>query len=201
MKRCSTCKEDKSLEKFNKDKTYKDGLSKKCKQCISIYDKQNYIKNKDRILSHVNFYQNNNKDKIKIYQIKYKTKENENFKLRYKNDIQFRLKRIYRNRIYYAFKNQGLKKPKDSIELLGISFEDYKLYLESLFLPEMDWKNRGIVWEIDHIKICCSFDLTDPKQVKECFHYSNTRPIFKTTQIAESFGYIDQIENRNRSKK
>jgi hypothetical protein len=59
----------------------------------------------------------------------------------------------------------------------------------------------GGVWEIDHIKPCASFDLTDIKQQKECFHYTNLQPLFKTSDIAKSFGYIDHIGNRNKPKK
>ena len=39
----------------------------------------------------------------------------------------------------------------------------------------MDWTNI----EIDHIRPCYAFDLTDPKQQKKCFHYSNLQPLFK----------------------
>jgi hypothetical protein len=62
----------------------------------------------------------------------------------------------------------------------------------------MTWENHGMVWEIDHIKPCSSFDLTDLKQQQECFHFLNQQPLFKTTQIAESFGYNNHIGNRNK---
>jgi len=78
---------------------------------------------------------------------------------------------------------------------------ELKLYLEKQFLPEMNWENHGNIWEIDHIKPCANFDLTDIKQQQECFHYTNLQPLFKTTEIAESFGYTDQIGNRNKYKK
>ena len=64
----------------------------------------------------------------------------------------------------------------------------------------MTWENHGEVWEIDHINPCASFDLTDIKQQKQCFHYTNLQPLFKTTEIAKSFGYNDQIGNRNKNK-
>jgi hypothetical protein len=55
-------------------------------------------------------------------------------------------------------------------------------------------------WEIDHIKACANFDLTKLEEQKQCFHYTNLQPLFKTTEIAESFGYINQIGNRNKNK-
>jgi hypothetical protein len=82
---------------------------------------------------------------------------------------------------------------------LGSTIEECRLYLESQFKPEMTWENHGEVWEIDHIIPCSSFDLTDTEQQKQCFHYSNTQPLFKTTSIAESFGYKNEIGNRNKS--
>jgi len=32
-------------------------------------------------------------------------------------------------------------------------------------------------WEIDHIMPVSSFDLTDPEEVKKCFHWSNLQPL------------------------
>ena len=42
----------------------------------------------------------------------------------------------------------------------------------------MTWKNHGTVWEIDHIKPCASFDLTDITQQHKCFNYINTQPLY-----------------------
>lgn len=64
----------------------------------------------------------------------------------------------------------------------------------------MTWDNHGRIWEIDHIKGCCNFDLLNQDEQKECFHYSNLQPLFKTTKIAESLGYKDYIGNRNKKK-
>jgi hypothetical protein len=41
----------------------------------------------------------------------------------------------------------------------------------------MSWNNHGSYWEIDHIKPCSSFDLTDIEQQKQCFHYTNLQPL------------------------
>jgi hypothetical protein len=42
----------------------------------------------------------------------------------------------------------------------------------------MSFDNYG-EWEIDHIRPCSSFDLSDPKQQEECFHYTNLQPLWK----------------------
>ena len=40
----------------------------------------------------------------------------------------------------------------------------------------MTKENYGL-WHVDHIIPCASFDLTDPKQQKICFHWSNLQPL------------------------
>ena len=61
--------------------------------------------------------------------------------------------------------------------LVGCSWPELKLHLESKFLPEMSWDNRS-QWHIDHIKPLCTFDLTDPQQQAVAFHYSNLQPLW-----------------------
>jgi hypothetical protein len=53
------------------------------------------------------------------------------------------------------------------------------LYLESLFSSDMNWNNYKILWEIDHIIEVCTFDLTIEENKYKCFHYTNTRPLYK----------------------
>jgi hypothetical protein len=65
----------------------------------------------------------------------------------------------------------------------------------------MNWGNHGVTWEIDHIKACSNFDLTKLEEQKQCFHYTNLQPLFKTTEIAEQYGYINEIGNRNKGNK
>jgi hypothetical protein len=64
----------------------------------------------------------------------------------------------------------------------------------------MNWDNHKIIWEIDHIKPISLFNLTNLEEQKQCFHYTNMQPLFKTTEIAKSFNYVE-IGNRNKSNK
>jgi hypothetical protein len=43
----------------------------------------------------------------------------------------------------------------------------------------MNWDNYGSYWDIDHIKPCTLFNLSDPEQQKMCFNYQNTQPLPK----------------------
>lgn len=51
----------------------------------------------------------------------------------------------------------------------------------------MSWDNYGYRgWHIDHIKPCSSFNLSDIKEQKKCFHYSNMQPLWWKDNIAKS---------------
>jgi len=154
--------------------------------------KEYYIQNKTAFLKKVADYDKKNKTKRLIYIRKY-TKD------RYKVDINFKLKTILRSRFYKVV--VGASKSNSILKLIDISIEEYKVYLESKFKVPMSWDNYGKIWEIDHIIPCSNFDLTDSEQQKKCFHYTNTQPLFKTTDIAKSFGYINEIGNKNKFNK
>ena len=61
-KKCSTCKKIKEITEFNKNITKPDGFGTECKECIKIYRKNYYSKNKINI-----------KKKVKNWQINWKT--------------------------------------------------------------------------------------------------------------------------------
>ena len=64
--------------------------------------------------------------------------------------------------------------------ILGCSKPQLIAHIEAQFLPGMSWSNYGRKgWEIDHIKPCASFDLTQHDQVLFCFHYTNLRPLWR----------------------
>jgi hypothetical protein len=224
MKQCYKCQISKSKEEFSKNKRYKDGLNDLCKIC----KKENNLANKEYNLKYQKKYSILNKEKLnaqskkhyaenKQYYIEYnKSKDKELIKQynqnqiqkgykkewsknQYKTNIQFKLSQLLRIRLIDALKGK-INKFESTLELLGCPIKEFKLYLEQQFKPEMVWENHGEIWEVDHIKACANFDLTDPIQQQKCFHYTNLQPLFKTTEIAKSFGYIDQIGNRNKHK-
>lgn len=64
--------------------------------------------------------------------------------------------------------------------LVGCSRPDLIAHIEAQFEPGMTWENYGRGgWEMDHIRPCASFDLTDPAQQAACFHYTNLRPLWR----------------------
>lgn len=96
---------------------------------------------------------------------------------RIKNNLNSRITKRLRGRIWSAL--QGRRKSANTIALLGCSIDELKSHLEKLFLDGMSWENYGKNgWEIDHKRPCASYDLREDSQQKECFHYSNLRPLW-----------------------
>lgn len=91
--------------------------------------------------------------------------------------------RRLRTRISQALRQQSGLKAKRTIELLGCSLNDFRIYIESKFEIGMTWGNWGkgkgrTVWHIDHIIPCALFDLKRPDHQKRCFHFSNLQPLW-----------------------
>jgi hypothetical protein len=218
MKKCNDCLQTLDFSKFHKFKSSPDGFQYKCKTCINLLNKEKYNKvsyqkhkkqrnleskewkknNPEKKKAMDKIYYENNKEKIKEKQKLISKKWNN---LNYKNNPQYKISSNLRTRFRQLLKKNKINKNNSIIYLLGCSIEELKLYLEKQFKPEMIWENYGKIWEIDHIKPCVSFDLTDLEQQKECFHHTNLQPLFKTTEIAKSFGYINEIGNRNKYSK
>lgn len=115
------------------------------------------------------YYQDNKKRINEVHRVYNKNK--------YHTDPQFRLKTLWRTRLRQAiFTGYGYK----SIEsLCGCSLADLRNHIESQFKEGMTLDNYG-VWELDHIILVSTFDLTDIEQLKKCYHYTNLRPRWKT---------------------
>jgi len=118
MKVCTKCGKEKEFEKFNKDKSKKDGLYSSCKKCKKLsnaeYRKNNkdnrkrYVEeNKEKIKRYMKEYRKNNKEKIRQYGKRYveenrdkiikRTKE---YGIRYREKNKTKIKRnkrIYNN--------------------------------------------------------------------------------------------------------
>lgn len=67
-------------------------------------------------------------------------------------------------------------------ETMGCTRDFLRARYESLFKPGMTWENYG-EWENDHIKEMSKFDLENEETWKECMHYSNLQPQWKTLNL------------------
>jgi len=177
-------KEARKLEgKRYYDKIKKPPLSdeeKECNKAISItkrkkYEKEYYLKNKEKILENSKKYFKDNQE------VKQK-KNNERYKKRIASDPAFKLACGIRRSIRNTLKRTGGKKKSKTTEILGCSFEDLKTHLESQFEKWMTWDNHGLYngecgygWDIDHI-----IPLSSAKTVEDVIklnHHSNLQPL------------------------
>lgn len=95
---------------------------------------------------------------------------------RLRENLGFRILHNSRVRLYKAVK--GALRNRRTAELIGCSMDFLIRYIASQWRPGMSWTNYGSKWEIDHRRPCASFDLTDPKQLRQCFHYTNLQPLW-----------------------
>jgi hypothetical protein len=92
-------------------------------------------------------------------------------------------KRI-RSRVYRVLRGALKSAPTEC--LLGCTWQQLRDHLEARFKRGMTWDNYGSVWHIDHIVPCAEFDLSKPEQQRQCFHFSNLRPLSARENISKS---------------
>ena len=132
-------------------------------------------KNRDKINYKKRLYREKNREKLN-------NQRNERRNKRRKEDSSFRLIEKIRIIIYKSLKKQGFKKKSKTHEILGCSFEEFKIHLESKFEPWMTWENRGLYngefnhgWDIDHIIPLNSAKTED--DVIRLNHHTNLQPL------------------------
>jgi len=129
-----------------------------------------YDENKESIKEKSKEYYKNNKDiineKLKVY----------NREKRVESPL-FKFKQNIRNLIKNSFIKKLSKKSKKTTDILCCSYDEFRVYIESLFDSEMSWDNYGIYWEIDHILPLDSANNID--DVVKLNHYTNLRPLSK----------------------
>jgi len=118
-----------------------------------------------------------NKEKVTEYKRQY-------IQSRRENDLNFRLVCALRHRVKEAIKH-GYNS-ESTLALIGCSIAEVRAHIESQFQPGMSWETWGSTgWHIDHIRPCASFDLTDPEQQRQCFHYSNLQPLWASQNCSK----------------
>jgi hypothetical protein len=212
-KYCNKCKEEKEVSEFYKRKRG-EGISGYLHICISCsrttnrdyiksdkpFDKKEYMKNyrcknKQKLKNYMDDWRKDNADDIKekrkeYYQnnkVEIKNKNYDYTKVRKKKDPLYKLTLSIRSLILISFKNQFTKKSKKTVEILGCSFEEFKVHLESQFDENMNWENHGTYWHMDHIK-----PISLAKNEKEVFdlnHYTNFQPLFWLDNLSKSNKY------------
>ena len=202
-KNCKMCNLSKFTYEFGTDKSTKDGLFRICKECNRLksknyreknrnYNKEYYSREdvKKRQAEYMKDYNKNNKELLSIYKKKWRsenkekvrTQKNEWIKNKEKNDLSFLLGRLIGSAIRKSFRRNRFGKSSKTTEILGCSFEEFKLYIENKFEPWMTWENRGMYngefnygWDIDHIIPISSAKTED--DIIRLNHYTNLQPL------------------------
>lgn len=197
---CKKCGIEKSINEFYKRKESVDGYRNECKKCLNgiIVNSTNVKENKKK------YYQNNSekvkeraksyriknteaiREKKSLYQTSNKSKRNEYLRERYNNDVLYRISVNVRSTILKAFKRNGFSKKSKSADILGCSFIELKLHIESQFKIGMTWDNHG-EWHIDH-KIPLSWAKNED-EMKELCNYKNLQPLWSFENLSKKNYY------------
>lgn len=172
---CGCCKIEKNTDEFYVDNSKKLGFSSFCKNCSSINKKKRYYN--DVELSR-KIYREVRKEQRDNDRVGFNQKRREYYQYKMKNDPLFKLKKNIRNRIWSYTKYN--RKSKSTFEIVGISAEELKIFLENKFLNGMCWENYG-EWHIDHIIPLDSAN-TENELYLLC-HFTNLQPLWGIDNI------------------
>lgn len=107
---------------------------------------------------------------------------------RRRTDPAFRLLDNLRCRLREAVKTRRGR----ILNLVGCSIENLVSHLESQFKPGMTWENYGRGgWHVDHRKPCAAFNMSDVKQMLECFHFTNLQPLWHYENLKKGAKWLD----------
>lgn len=200
MKRCSGCKEWKELTCYHRCCTAPDGFQYLCKGCTKISAQQRHSKNPEKRAARYKdwlsknaekkrasraAYNLNNAAKNAAYTVEYRKKNRLKYNASMRRQRQanpfLRLRNNLDCRLWSALRRQASKNTKldGATTLIGCTLDYLREHLESQFTEGMTWDNHGKNgWHIDHKKPCASFDMSDPAQQRECFHWKNLQPLW-----------------------
>lgn len=130
----------------------------------------------------------NNKEYKREYDKKWRADNPEKLKAIRNNPIN-KVRRNIRGRL-----KEHLNGTWNQTSNVGCSTNELRKYLELQFKPNMNWKNYGKVWHIDHIRPLSSFDLMDEDQCRAVNHYTNLQPMYAKDNLAKSDKWDGQQE-------
>jgi hypothetical protein len=190
-----------------------------CKECRKEEAKQWHVDNHEKSLENKKNWHTKNREEMlikfkenykqrmltnpekeyedrKSWRIANKEKINEERKIRYATDINFKLGNKLRGYCYRIIKNNSKKKSKTMI-MLDCDVEFVKEWLSGQFKEGMTWENQGSYWHIDHFFPVACFDLSKAEEQNKCFHWSNLQPLTKKENLSKNAKMPTDIELDN----
>ena len=170
QKVCTTCWQIKMVSMFHKNKIRKDGVSNRCRSCSHNIGMKYNSTHKDQI-------REQNRRWAKENPIKARERSRRSGE-QYRNTIRGRLNNISASRINDTLK-RGVKGYRRWEDLVGYTVDELKNHLEKQFTPEMNWKNHGTYWHIDHKIPIAAFNYERPEDLdfKRCWFLKNLQPL------------------------
>jgi len=164
---CKYCDNQVSLDLFRHNR-------KKCKNCEKKdgreYRQSDYGKNKAKTWSL------NNKEHHSKLQSEWAKNNrrhiNDKYNERYKNDFQFRMKRLCHRQLL-----ENLKKKSSTMTYFSCDIKLFTKWIEYCFSDKMNLENHGKYWHLDHVIPISLFNLNNPEELYLCFHYLNYMPL------------------------
>lgn len=137
-------REENKEYKSQKDKEYRTNNKEKYNENKRKY----YANNKDVILEKRRKWNEENREykreRDREYQILNRDRRNKRHSERIHEDIIYRTSCMAGGLIKASFKRNGFTKRSKTSEILGCSYEEFRIYLESKFEDWMNWDNRGL---------------------------------------------------------
>lgn len=173
-------------ENIEKVSEYKRSYATDNKDKLYNYMHNYYIENKEELDAKNKKYDIENRKSLNIIRNK-RNKDNSEVLNRKKrerrlNDPVYRISQNIRTYIRYCIKSKGLQKKTKTQTILGCSYDEFRLYLESKFEPWMNWDNYGkhngeinYGWDIDHILPIAS--AVTEEDIIKLNHHSNLQPL------------------------
>jgi hypothetical protein len=211
------CKEILPLFSFGRDRYRRDGLTVSCKACTKLVregyraaPKPVITKKSCTVCNCVkpidDYYKNTRKCKScisaarKVKAASKPVKQRElstraasvRIRLKRQTDTLFKLRSNIGTSIANALAAQGYKKTTRTAAILGCSFQQFKQYLESQFLPGMSWINRNL-WHIDHHIVPVSF-ANNEQELLMLNHYTNLRPLWIELNLSKGGAITSTVQ-------
>lgn len=191
---CRECSSEYNKIRKEKSKEYNKKYRKENSESLRENKRRYYLENIEYFREkNKNNRESLDKNKKREYQKKYYNKEEtkkrikEYRKNRYEKDPLYKLTLNIRKRIRISLKSKLIKSVSKYEEILGCSFQEFKVYIESLFIENMSWDNYG-QWHLDH-KIPISWAKTE-EEVYELSHYTNFQPLWMIDNLSKGNRFI-----------
>ena len=169
MKRCAGCKQTKNESEFTKNRSTKDGLERRCRECHREYRQQHRERLRKYARDRMREKRQQDPEAVREYKRKYERN-------RWNTDVQYATTVSLRARLNYAVRKG--KKVGSAVHDLGCSIGELLEHLESQIYDErMIRDTYGTVWQIDHIYPLSEADLEDRVQFLAVNNWRNLQPL------------------------